>query len=332
MAAPVVSIVIVTYTRLDLLEACLASLKPARARLGEPTELIVVDNGSPHAVEPLVLASDPDASVVRLERNAGFSGAIGHGIERAGGEWLGLFNDDTTLEDGALAELLAAARTDARVGSVAAQLRFSSDPEVINSAGIVIDRLGTCSDRLLGAPASASEAEPVEVFGTAGTAALYRREMVEEVGGFDPTFYAHLEDADLAWRARMHGWICLYAPRAIVHHHHAATLAHFSDEKYFVGGRNRVRLLAKNADSRMLWRHGPAIAVYDLGYVAFVALRDRTLAPLRGRLAGLREWRRYRRAGAARRRPVALAPSRGIRGALRRRGVWSRSTSAGGGA
>lgn len=322
-----VSIVIVTYTRMDLLDACLSSLAEARRRLDAESELIVVDNGSPHRPAEVVAAHDPGARVIELERNAGFSGAVGHGIDAASGDWVALFNDDTTLEPDALAELLAAGERGGWIGSVAAQIRFARRPGVINSAGIVIDDLGNNSDRLLGRPLEESESEVAEVFGAAGTAAIYRREMLEQVGGFDASFYAHLEDADVAWRARMLGWSCLYAPRAVVLHHHSATLAHFSEEKYFVGGRNRVRLLAKNADGRMLRRRGAAMLLYDLGYVLFVAVRDRTLAPLRGRLTGLREWRRYRRAGESLRRPLKLPPSTGLRGALRRRDVWTSSTA-----
>lgn len=325
--AVAVSIVIPTYTRTDLLDACLASLTPARRRLGRPSELILVDDGSPNEPGEVVAAHDPHARVIKLERNTGFSGAVGHGIEAASGAWIALLNDDTTLEPDALAELIAAAQSDSSIGSVAAQLRFARRPGVINSAGIVIDRLGNNRDRLLGHPVADSESDLTEVFGTAGTAAVYRREALEQVGGFDASFYAHLEDADVAWRTRMLGWRCVYAPRAIVHHHHSATLSHFSDEKYFVGGRNRVRLLAKNADTRMLLRAAPAIVAYDLAYVAYVAYVDRTLAPLRGRIAGLREWRRYRRAGRPVRRPLPLPRSTGVRGALRRRQIWTQSTA-----
>ena len=328
MTGPAVSAVIVTYRRLDLLEACLASLVEARERLGEPSELVVVDNGSGLRPSEMVKRLHPDAEVVELAENLGFAGAVDRGLAAARGEWLALFNDDTTLEPDALELLLAAGRSDDAVGSVAAQIRFAGRPGVLNSAGIVIDRLGNNSDRLLGRPVEESERERTEVFGAAGTAAIYRRAVLEGVGGFDASFYAHLEDADVAWRARMLGWRCLYEPAAVVHHHHAATLEHFSDEKYFVGGRNRVRLLAKNADAGMLRRRGASIVAYDLAYVAYVAARERTLAPLRGRIAGLREWGRYRRLGAALRRPVELPRSTGLRGALRRRAVWSRNTAA----
>lgn len=323
-----VSIVIPTRTRFDLLEECLASLREARSLVSEPTELIVVSDGGPDSPRELVRAADPAAAVIELPESVGFSGAVSEGIDAAAGEWVMLLNDDTTAGPKGLVELLAAARSGPRVGSATPQLRFSSDPETINSAGLVIDRLGISSDRLLGSPVSRSERGQLEVFGTSAAAALYRRAMLEEIGGFDRSFFAHLEDADVAWRARMRGWKCVYAPSAVFYHRHSATLQHFSKRKYYLGGRNRVRLLAKNADARMLRRHGLSIIAYDTAYVVYVAIRERTIAPLRGRLAGIRDWRRYRRAGEPGRRAVPLARSVGFRGALGRRGVWSRSTAA----
>jgi GT2 family glycosyltransferase len=122
----------------------------------------------------------------------------------------------------------------------------------------------------------------------------------------------------------MKGWRCLYVPDAVVFHHHSATLGHGSRQKYFLVGRNRVRLLAKNASTTQFRRHGPRILAHDLAYVSFVSLTQRTLAPLRGRIAGLREWKRYRRAGAENRRAIPLARVGGVRAALRRRRAWAR--------
>jgi GT2 family glycosyltransferase len=203
-------------------------------------------------------------------------------------------------------------------------MRFAHDPGTINSAGIEIDRLGVPYDRRLGEPIDASETEITEVFGPSAGAALYRRQMLDEVGGFDVSFYAYLEDADLAWRARMAGWRAVYAPRAVVYHEHSATLRHGSAVKYFLVGRNRVRMLAKNATRAQLLRNLGGMFAYDLGYVVYVLLTARTAAAGRGRIAGLREWRRYRRAGLAGRREVALAPVAGIRAALRRNRAWQR--------
>ena len=78
--------------------------------------------------------------------------------------------------------------------------------------------------------------------------------MLDEIGGFDGDIFLYLDDVDVAWRAQMAGWPVRYVPEAVVWHHHSATNAHGSDRKYFYVGRNRVRLLARNADRRQLRR------------------------------------------------------------------------------
>ena len=325
MSRPAVrlSAIVVNFRRPELLRACLRSLVPALERVEGETELVVVDNGSADGSSDLVRAEFPDAILVALASNRGFGGGVNAGLERSSGEFVLLLNNDATVEPEAVAELLGVAENAADVGSVAAQMRFADRPDTINSAGIGIDRLGVAYDRLLGAPASASEHEPVEVFGASGGAALWRRTALESVGRFHEPFFVFLEDVDVAWRARMHGWRSVYAPAAIVHHHHSATAVHSSDFKYRWVGRNRVRLLARNADRAQLLRQAPAILAYDLAYVAYAARQDRTLAPLWGRLRGLREWRSARRSGAAGRRAVELGPRQGLGAALRRRRAWA---------
>jgi GT2 family glycosyltransferase len=296
------SAIVVAFGKEELREACLSSVETALARVDGETELIVVVN---------------DRSTDR-----GFAGGVAAGLADARGEWIALVNDDCTVEPDALRELLAAAERRPGVGSVAAQVRFAGDDGTINSAGLEIDELGVARDRRLGEPVGAVDAEVVEVFGASATLALYRRAMLDALGGLDLSFFAYLEDADLAWRARMVGWKCLLAPGAIGVHRHSATLGHGSKEKHLLVGRNRVRMLAKNASARQLRRKLPAIVVYDALYVAHSALTDRTLAPLVGRLQGVAEWRSYRRAGRLHRREIALSPSPGVRAARRRRSVY----------
>lgn len=318
---PVISAIVVNYRRPGLTLECLASLRTALDRVDGSAELVVVDNGSGDDSCRLIREAHPDALLLELPANLGFPAGLMEGIRRSSGEWILAVNNDVTLEPDAVRELLAAGGTGSEVGSVAAQMRFADDPSIINSAGIEIDRLGVAYDRLLGTPASSDGTEPVEVFGASAGTALYRRSMLDDVGGFDESFFFGLEDADLAWRARARRWRCLYAPGGVAHHRHAATGAHGSPWKYFLIGRNRVRMLAKNATRAQLARYWAAMLAYDLGYVAFVAVRERTLAPLRGRLRGLRQWRWYRRAS---RGPFAveLEPVGGVRAALRRRRVW----------
>jgi GT2 family glycosyltransferase len=318
---PILSVVVVNFRARDLLLDCLAHIERALAAVAGEIELIVVENASTGEVPRLVRERHPRALVIEERENTGFAPAVARGIEHARGAWVALVNNDANVAPDALRSLLEAGEADPAIGSVAAQVRFAARPDVINSAGIEVDRLGVAWERLAGAPAAAGDAAPREVFGATACVALYRRAMLEDIGGFDPAFFAYLEDVDVAWRARAAGWRCVYERRALAHHHGSATSREGSAFKYRLVGRNRMRLLAKNATTGQLVRYGPLILLYDLAYVAFAALTDRTLAPLLGRVEGLRGWRGARAAGAATRAPAPLAaPNAGWRGAL---GQWS---------
>jgi GT2 family glycosyltransferase len=300
MTDPVVSVVVVAYRQTDALLECLDSMRVAAAKI--PSELIVVDNGS---LSALVRRRVPAATLVAPGFNSGFAGGVERGLAVSRGRWIAVINDDAVIEPEALAAMLVAGERSAAIGSVAAQVRFSHARDRVNSAGINVDRLGVATERLAGAPAAKAN-EACEVFGASACCALYRRAMLEQIGGFDERFFAYLEDVDVAWRARAAGWSCVYEPRAIAYHRGSATSRHGSAQKYFLVGRNRVRLLARNATGAQLLRAWPAMLAYDCAYVAYVAATARTLAPLRGRLAGLRDWRRLRREQPEQRFPVRL--------------------------
>jgi GT2 family glycosyltransferase len=316
------SAVIVNRDAEGLLRECLLSLREALRATGLKTEIVVSDNDSRDGSRAMLRREFPDVALVENDANLGFPAAVNAALPRTTGEWIVLLNNDATIDRAALQRVFAEPLP-ADVGAVAMQMRFAARPDLVNSAGIGLDVLGIAYDRFLGEPVAAAGTERSEVFGACGGAAVLRRAMLDDIGGIDSDIFLYLDDVDVAWRARMAGWRVLYVPDAVVWHHHSATTSHGSDLKYFHVGRNRVRLLARNAHRRQLLRHGPAMLAYDLAYVAYVAAVDRSLAPLRGRLAGLREWRALRAEGAARRRPLALERRRGLRAALRRRRAWS---------
>jgi GT2 family glycosyltransferase len=316
--SPPVSAIVVAFAKEALLERCLRSLNAALAAVDGTTELIVVVNHLSAEGRQMLQRVTREVVIIDVARNLGFAGGVNAGLDRARGQWVALVNDDCVVAPDALVAMLSAAETCGDIGSVAAQIRLAAQPETINSAGIGVDALGIAYERLLGELATASETEVVDVFGASAAAALYRRRMLDEIGGFDDSFFAYLEDADVAWRAQMRGWRSVYAPTAVVVHDHSTTLGHRSAEKHFLVGRNRVRMLAKNASRSQLIEKGLGMVVYDVAYVAYAATTGRTLAPLRGRLQGLRDWRSYRAAGRPDRCSIRLVPSSGIRGALRR--------------
>lgn len=316
---PRVSAIVVNFNQADLLRECLASLAIAMQYAGEPHETILVDNGSADGSVEMVRDEFAAVQLIKLAENRGFAGGVAAGLRAAAGEWVLCINNDATVEEGAIAALLRVADdSNDDVGSIAALMVFADRPDIINSAGIEVDRLGVAWDRLLGQPVGMGETSVSEVFGASAGAALYRRAMLDEVP-FEESFFAYLEDVDVAWRARMRGWRSLYAPSAVVSHEFSATARHGSPLKYYWSGRNRVRVLARNATTRQLVRNLVGILAFDVTYIAFVLVSDRSVAPIRGRIDGLRSWRRDRADGSLDRRSVELAPFPGFRATARRR-------------
>jgi GT2 family glycosyltransferase len=322
MAVPAISLVVLAYREREPLARCLEACVVAAASASVETELIVVDNGG---LASFIGECCPQASVIEPGENLGYAGGVQRGIAAARGRWIMLVNDDAYLTAQAVALLFAAGERDPKIGAVAAQVRFAAQPDVVNSAGIDVNALGIATERFAGCPLSAASAAG-PVFGASGSVVMYRAAMLEQIGGFDTRFFAYLEDVDVAWRAQAAGWSAWYEPDAVAYHEGSASTGARAPQKYFLVGRNRVRLLARNATRSQLIRAFPGIALYDTAYVIYVALYDRTLAPLRGRLAGLRDWRRYRRETAALRREVSLTPAlRGVRAAWRMHHAYGRA-------
>jgi GT2 family glycosyltransferase len=313
-----ISVIVVNYRATELLLRCLDHIATALAAIDGGGEVLVIDNAATGEVARAVAHHHPSVRVLEESVNTGFSPAVARGTAETTAPWLALVNNDADVAADCFAQLLAAGESAPDVGSVAAQVRFTERPDVLNSAGLEVDRLGVAWERLAGAPASEGDGADRDVFGATGCVALYRRSMLDAIGGFDPAFFAYLEDVDVAWRARAAGWRSVYEPRAIAHHRGSATSREGSAFKYRLVGRNRMRLLAKNATRSQLLRYGAGMAAFDLAYVVFAGVTDRTPAPLQGRLQGLRGWRAARALGAPTRGAAPLAPARsGWLGALR---------------
>jgi GT2 family glycosyltransferase len=283
--SPKVSVVIVNWNGRRYLHDCLASLQ---AQTFTGFEVILVDNGSTDGSVEWLMSRFPQVHLIRNETNVGFAAANNQAIRVSQAEFIATLNNDTRVEPDWLAELIAAAEGDSMVSMCASKMLFADRTEVINSTGIALDAVGIAWDRRGGEPDDRSETEPIEVFGPCAGAALYRRAMLDQIGLFDESFFAYLEDVDLAWRARLAGWRCLYVPTACVYHVHSATGVEGSTFKNRLLGRNKIWTIAKNYPAARLVLYLPLILVYDLAAVLFTLVVRRDVASLLGRLEGLK--------------------------------------------
>lgn len=283
-AARSVAVIVVNWNGLRHLEACLSSLVE---QTHPHFEVVMVDNGSSDGSVDFVRARFPSVRIIRNEENLGFAAGNNVGIRQIESALIATLNNDAWVEPNWLEELAAAMASDGRVGMCASKMLFARRPDVINSTGICVDRLGIAWDRRGGVPDDEGLA-PEEIFGPCAGAAMYRRELLEDVGLFDEDFFAFLEDVDLAWRAQWRGWRCLYVPTARAYHAHSSTAVEGSPLKRHLLGRNKVWTLIKNYPWPQMAFYGPLICLYDFLSVAYGMKSPNGIHSLRGRLASLR--------------------------------------------
>jgi len=211
-------------------------------------EVIIVDNSGQGLVRRSGVAGA--ARILENGRNAGFGAAINQGITATASPYVATLNDDAAAHPRWLEALVGALERRPDAGMCASQVRFFGEPR-LDSAGMLVCRDGSSKQRGHG---RAPDDFPVleETLFPSGSAALYRRAMLEDIGGFDDRFFLYCEDTDLGLRARWAGWKCLYSPEAVVEHHYSHSAGRFSPLKAYLVERNRLFVLAKNFPAGLL--------------------------------------------------------------------------------
>lgn len=242
-----VCVVVVNYNRCKLLRACLESLSHQRCI---PSDVILVDNGSSDGSVEMAETEFAGTGrlplrVIRNSRNLGFCEANNQGIRMSEAPLVALLNNDAEADPRWLEQLSKAFLNHPDVGMAASKILVHSDPSKIDKAGHLIYWDGQNRGRGTGQVDRGQFDEVEEVIWPDGCAAMYRREMLEAIGGFDEDFFAYADDAELGLRARIAGWRCLYMPEARVLHHRGSTLGTYAWRRIHLIERNRVLLVWK---------------------------------------------------------------------------------------
>jgi GT2 family glycosyltransferase len=252
-----ISVVVVNWNRKELLRACLASLQ---VQAGVAFEVLVVDNGSEDGSADLA-ENEFGARVIRNAGNRGFCAANNQGIAAAQGDFIALLNNDAEAAPGWLAALHRACSRREDIGMAASKVLVWEDPRRIDKAGHLIFPDGQNRGRGAGAFDKGQYDREEEALWPDGCAAMYRKVMLDEIGGFDEDFFAYGDDAELGLRARIAGWKCAYAPDAVARHHRGATMGKDSARRLELIERNRVLLALKLFPWSLLWLNPVFFAV-----------------------------------------------------------------------
>ena len=253
---PTVSIIIPNWNGLTHLPDCLDSI---RVQTLQPTETIIVDNGSTDGSVEFVKGRYPWTRIIPLPSNAGVGVALNRGISESKGEYVALLNNDIAITPPWLETMVTALRVEAEAGSSACKMLKFFDRTRIDAAGDFLTRAGSPYSRGADEPDDGRYAVREFVFGACGAAAVFRRKALDAIGLFDQDFVAYYEDVDLAFRAQLAGYRCLYVPEAVCYHKRGATYGKVSGFAIRMQERNLTALYVKNFPALLLLGKLPLI-------------------------------------------------------------------------
>lgn len=261
---PTVTLIIPTWNGKEKCVRCLAKVA---AMVTRPQQTILVDNASTDDTAHFIGQKFPWVEIISLPENRGTAGAHNAGLSRATGDFIVTLNNDAYVTPTWLHELLRALAENPEYSFAASRLLQANDPSRLDSAGDGYD--GLMGGIMLGHGEQDGEewSRPREVFSATGGAAIYHRAIFAAVGGFDESLFMYSDDIDLAFRARLQGFRCLYVPSAIALHEGGGTIGRLSARQIRLIYRNRITVHLKNMPGSLLRATWPRLLRRWLGAI-----------------------------------------------------------------
>ncbi|MFB3828916.1 MAG: glycosyltransferase family 2 protein [Bryobacteraceae bacterium] len=281
-----VSVTIVTYNSGRFIKRCLDSVL---AQTHPRVEVVVIDNASTDGTVDILEQFEGRCRIIYNQENIGFAAAQNQAIALTRGAWILTLNPDVLLLPDFISRLVTAGQFDPRIGTVCGKLltmtpRFEipATPRV-DSTGIYFNPMLRHLDRGSQEVDNGHYRQYEFVFGATAAAALYRRAMIEDISFdgefFDSDFFVYREDADVAWRAQLMGWKCLYVPVARGYHVRTVLPGNrraLSPVINMHSVKNRYLMRIKNISAGLYWRNWLSITARDLLVVLCCLLWEHT--------------------------------------------------------
>ena len=245
-----VSIVIPHWNNVDVLSECLESILNTDF---ENFETIVVDNASTDNSVASVRSNYPNVKLIENDKNYGYAGGCNIGAEAASGDFLIFLNNDTVQEKDWISNLIKTINSDDKIAAVQPKILNYYDRNVFDYAGGSGGHMDIyCFPFARGRIFSFQENDEGQYnnkekcFWSSGTCFMVRRALFQKAGGFDESFFAHMEEIDLCWRLYAMGFEVWVEPDSVVYHKNALTLPMYSHKKYYLNHRNSLLMLLGN--------------------------------------------------------------------------------------
>ena len=250
------AIIILNWNGKAFLEAFLSPLLESVASVPD-VEVVVADNGSTDESVDFLRAHYPQLRLIIFDQNWGYTGGYNRALQQVNAQYYILLNSDIEVDPHWLTPLFDFMERHPQVGICMPKIRSLKQPDYFEYAGACggfIDRYGYpfCRGRIL----SHVEKDvgqydtPIEIFWASGACFMIRAALFHELGGFDKRFFAHMEEIDLCWRAKLAGHQVWVVPQAVVFHLGGGTLPNDSPGKLYLNYRNNLWMLHQNLSKK----------------------------------------------------------------------------------
>ena len=282
-----VSFIVVNWNGEKTIAECLDSLL---IQTYQNNEIIFVDNHSSDSSPELVKDKYDIDKFLVLDRNYGYAEANNIGFQHIKGEYIALVNNDAVLDKSWLEKAMNVFSNDAfkNVGSAATKIIDYHQRNAIDTAGVEYLGFGAGWDYKGLSADSAEVNQRKEVFGACATAALYKKEIIDKIGLFDPRYFIYFEDTELAFRLRLFGYKCIYEPEAVCYHHGGVKKDKESRLYLDFGRRNIEFLFVKNMQGKLFTKYFLSHYMYEFILFLFFLFAGKGIPFLRAKIQFLK--------------------------------------------
>lgn len=252
------TIAILNYNGVEYLEAYLSDVEFSTK---DRVDVLLIDNNSNDESVEYVKEWHPGVAVKKLDENHGFAGGYNLGLKQVDTPYTVILNSDVKVTENWIDPLIKILDSNPGIGCIQPKIKSIESPthfEYAGGAGGYLDKWGYpfCRGRIFDTVEKdeGQYDDEQDIFWASGAAMIIRTNLFKKIGGFDKSFFAHMEEIDLCWRIKRAGFRIVYSPKATVYHLGGGTMPYQSSRKIFLNFRNNLALLLKNEKgSKLIW-------------------------------------------------------------------------------
>ncbi len=270
---PKVSVIVLNYNGANYVKGCLESLfRNSYSNF----EVLFIDNNSPDKsvnIAKQLFKGEPRLKILENKENFGFSMGNNIGFKLSKAKYVISLNNDTEVQENFIQKLVNLAESDEKIGSVGCKIT-QLDSSI--QYGPVYMNYGFITHAL--------KKQTYDKYTTnlanCGCATLFRKSMLDKIGGFDPYLWTDWEDHDLGYRINSAGYKCIYTPKTTVLHLGGGNYLGMSEERKIRIIRNRFLCYYKNYETKNLLFRFPIVALKCLTAENLASLRKGKISPV----------------------------------------------------